>query len=59
MGKKINDINLTLQSSKNELENKINSLNKQETTLNMIRLQRMNELFKYLFPIERVSATEG
>ncbi|CAF0884523.1 unnamed protein product [Rotaria sp. Silwood1] len=54
--KKIYEINLVLNSSKDEIGKKNQLRIEQEQKLHFIRRQRLNEVYKYVFPIERVSS---
>jgi hypothetical protein len=58
MKKKLNMINRVLQSSHDETQKNIVLRTTQDDQLRVIRLQRMDELHKYIFPIERVTRIE-
>ena len=53
--KKIYDIKIVLKSSNNANRQKNDSRIEHEHKLRIIRRQRLNEIYKYVFPIEHVS----
>ena len=56
--KKINEINMVLKSSNDEIRKKNDLRIEQENKLYYIRRQRLNEVYKYIFPMEHVSSIE-
>jgi hypothetical protein len=56
--KKINEIKMVLNSSNDEIRKKNDLRIEQENKLYVIRRQRINEVYKYVFPIEHVSSIE-
>jgi hypothetical protein len=58
IGKKITEINMVLNSSNDEIRKKSDLRIEQENKLHVIRRQRLNEVYKYIFPIEHVSSIE-
>ncbi|CAF5116214.1 unnamed protein product [Rotaria sp. Silwood1] len=56
--KKINEINIVLNLSNDKIRIKNDLRIKQENQLNVIQRQRLNEVYKYVFPIEHVLSTE-
>jgi hypothetical protein len=49
---------MVLNSSNDEIRKKNDLRIEQENKLYVIRRQRLNELYKYIFPIEHVSSIE-
>ena len=56
--KKITDINMVLNSSNEEIRKKNDIRIEQEHKLLYMRRQRLNEVYKYVFPIEHVLLIE-
>jgi hypothetical protein len=56
--KKIADINMVLNSSNEEVRKKNDLRIEQEHRLLYMRRQRLNEVYKYVFPIEHVLLIE-
>jgi len=50
---------MVLNSSNDEIRKKNDLRIEQENKLYVIRRQRLNEVYKYIFPIEHVSSIEG
>ncbi|UJR21103.1 hypothetical protein I4U23_024203 [Adineta vaga] len=58
LGKKIADIKMVLNSSNDEIRKKNEARIEHENKLYIIRRQRLNEVYKYIFPVEHVSSIE-
>jgi hypothetical protein len=56
--KKIAEIKAVLNSSNDEIRKKNDLRIEHENKLHVIRRQRLNEVYKYIFPIEHVSSIE-
>ncbi|CAF3698911.1 unnamed protein product [Rotaria sp. Silwood1] len=56
--KKINEINIVLNSSNDKIRIKNDLRIKQENQLNVIQRQRLDEVYQYVFPIKHVLSTE-
>ncbi len=54
----LNDINKDIQSANDGIRKGIHIRTKREDKLNKVRRELFDELCKYIFPIEQVSATE-
>ncbi|CAF0841091.1 unnamed protein product [Rotaria sordida] len=54
--KKLHEINMVLNSSNDEIRKKNELRIEQENKLHVIRRQRLNEVYKYVFPIEHISS---
>lgn len=58
INRKLKDIKIVLKYSKDELEKKNDSRLETEQRLYVIRRQRLCEVYKYIFAMERVSGVE-
>jgi hypothetical protein len=58
INKKITEIKMVLNSSNDEIRKKNDLRMEEENKLHIIRRQRINEVYKYIFPIEYVSSME-
>jgi hypothetical protein len=58
ISKKIDDIKMVVISSNEEIEKKKRKLLDHENKLHIIRRQRLNEVYKYIFPIEHLLSIE-
>jgi hypothetical protein len=56
IGKKIVEVKMVVNSSNDEIRKKNDLRIEQENKLYSIRRQRVNEVYKYVFPIEHVSS---
>jgi hypothetical protein len=58
ISEKLKNINYILKCSNDEIRKKNDKRIEHEHLLYNIRRQRLNEVYKYIFPIERVSSIE-
>ncbi|CAF4984530.1 unnamed protein product, partial [Rotaria socialis] len=58
ISKKVDDIKMVLISSNEEIGKKDRKRIDHEKKLHIIRRQRLNEVYKYIFPIEHLSSIE-